>query len=86
MSKESAAAILVQTLFTADASMQHLVMSHAKVGSAKPEDVVQFILPYYTAMLKAMDGEGGQGDSESENGDENSDGGTKENAAKKTAV
>jgi hypothetical protein len=60
MSKEAAAAILVQTLFTSDTGMQHLLMSHAKVGDAKPEDVAEFIVPFYTAMLKAMDGGGGE--------------------------
>jgi hypothetical protein len=67
MSKEAAAAILVQTLFTADSSMQHLMMSHAKVGDAKPEDVAKFIAPYYAAMLKAMDGEGGEETGNKEN-------------------
>jgi hypothetical protein len=57
MSKEAAAAILVQTLFTSDKSMQNLVMSHAKIGTAEPKDVVAFILPYYREMLKAMDSE-----------------------------
>ena len=60
MSKEAAAAILVQTLFTADKSMQNLVMSHAKIGTAEPKDVVAFILPYYREMLKAMDSEEGE--------------------------
>jgi hypothetical protein len=60
MSKESAAAILVQTLFTSDKSMQNLVMSHAKIGTAEPKDVVAFILPYYREMLKAMDSEQGE--------------------------
>jgi hypothetical protein len=55
MSKESAAAILVQTLFTADTAMQHLVTSHAKVGNAEPADVAKFIVPFYTAMLKAIE-------------------------------
>jgi hypothetical protein len=55
MSKEAAAAILVQTLFTSDKSMQNLVMSHAKIGTAEPKDVVAFILPYYREMLRAMD-------------------------------
>lgn len=60
MSKEAAAAILVQTLFTSDKSMQNLVMSHAKIGTAEPKDVVAFILPYYREMLKAMDSDEGQ--------------------------
>ena len=60
MSKETAAAILVQTLFTAEPAMQHLVMSHAKLGNAEPETIAKFIVPYYTAMLKAMDGEIGE--------------------------
>lgn len=60
MSKEAAAAILVQTLFTSDKSMQNLVMSHAKIGTAEPKDVVAFILPYYREMLKAMDSEEGE--------------------------
>ncbi len=47
MSKEAAAAILVQTLFTADKSLQNLVMSHAKIGDAKPKDVVAI----YCAVL-----------------------------------
>jgi hypothetical protein len=68
MSKEAAAAILVQTLFTADASMQNLVMSHAKAGTAKPEEVVNFVLPYYRAMLKGMSEEGGPGDKERHSG------------------
>jgi len=55
MSKEAAAAILVQTIFTADKSMQNLVMSHAKAGDAQPEHIAKFIVPYYAAMLKAMD-------------------------------
>ena len=55
MSKESAAAILVQTLFTTDTSMEHLMMSHAKIGNADPEEIAKFIVPYYTAMLKTMD-------------------------------
>ena len=68
MSKEAAAAILVQTLFTADKSMQNLVMSHAKIGTAEPKDVVAFILPYYREMLKAMDSEEGEA-TKAENGD-----------------
>jgi hypothetical protein len=60
MSKEAAAAILVQTLFTSDKSMQNLVMSHAKIGTAEPKDVVAFILPYYREMLKAMDSDEGE--------------------------
>jgi hypothetical protein len=56
MSKETAAAILVQTLFTAEPAMQHLVMSHAKLGNAEPETIAKFIVPYYTAMLKAIEG------------------------------
>ena len=56
MSKESAAAILVQTLFTTDTSMEHLMMSHAKIENADPVEIAKFIVPYYTAMLKAMDG------------------------------
>ncbi len=59
MSKEAAAAILVQTLFTADKSMQNLVMSHAKQGTAKPEDLAKFILPYYREMLKQIDSKEG---------------------------
>jgi hypothetical protein len=58
MSKESAAAILVQTLFTTDTSMEHLMMSHAKIGNAEPDEIAKFIVPYYAAMLKAMDGAG----------------------------
>jgi hypothetical protein len=57
MSKEVAAAILVQTMFTAEPAMQHLVMSHAKLGDAGPETVAKFIQPYYAAMLKAMGSE-----------------------------
>ena len=68
MSKEAAAAILVQTLFTADKSMQNLVMSHAKIGTAEPKDVVAFILPYYREMLKAMDSEEGEA-TKAESGD-----------------
>jgi hypothetical protein len=60
MSKEAAAAILVQTLFTADKSMQNLVMSHAKIGTAEPKDVVKFILPFYREMLKAMNSQEGE--------------------------
>ena len=56
MSKEAAAAILVQTMFTTDVSMQHLLMSHSKLGNAEPETLAKFIEPYYTAMLEAMDG------------------------------
>jgi hypothetical protein len=67
MSKEAAAAILVQTLFTVDASMQNLLMSHAKAGTAKPEEVVKFVLPYYKAMLKGMNSE--EGESENKEGD-----------------
>ena len=69
MSKEAAAAILVQTLFTADKSMQNLVMSHAKIGTAEPKDVVAFILPYYREMLKAMDSEEGE-EKNAESGDD----------------
>jgi len=60
MSKESAAAILVQTLFTADKSMENLLMSHAKAGAAKPEEVAKFVVPYYKAMLRALDSEDSQ--------------------------
>ncbi|MGA2813153.1 MAG: hypothetical protein ABSG16_17255 [Candidatus Acidiferrum sp.] len=59
MSKEAAAAILVQTLFTTDTSMEHLMMSHAKLGNADPEEIAKFIVPYYAAMLKVMDGKQG---------------------------
>jgi hypothetical protein len=73
MSKEAAAAILVQTLFTSDKSMQNLVMSHAKIGAAEPKDVVAFILPYYREMLKAMDsGEGEEKKAKSGDGPQNS--------------
>jgi hypothetical protein len=73
MSKEAAAAILVQTLFTADKSMQNLVMSHAKIGTAEPKDVVAFILPYYREMLKAMDSEEVEAkNAESGDGEQNS--------------
>jgi hypothetical protein len=73
MSKEAAAAILVQTLFTADKSMQNLVMSHAKVGTAEPKEVVKFIMPYYREMLKAMDSkEGEENNAESGDGAHNS--------------
>jgi hypothetical protein len=56
MSKEAAAAILVQTMFTTDVSMQHLLMSHSKLGNAEPETLAKFIEPYYAAMLQAMNG------------------------------
>jgi hypothetical protein len=73
MSKEAAAAILVQTLFTSDKSMQNLVMSHAKIGTAEPKDVVAFILPYYREMLKAMDSdEGKEKNAEGGDGTQNS--------------
>jgi hypothetical protein len=73
MSKEAAAAILVQRLFTADKSMQNLVMSHAKIGTAEPQDLVQFILPYYREMLQAMDSrEGEEKNAESGDGAPNS--------------
>jgi len=55
MSKEAAAAILVQTMFTTDPAMQHLLMSHAKLGNAQPETIAQFIVPYYAAMLRAIE-------------------------------
>ena len=55
MSKEAAAAILVQTLFTSNVSMQNLLTAHAKEGSAKPEDAAAFIQPYYAALLKAIE-------------------------------
>jgi hypothetical protein len=79
MSKEAAAAILVQTLFTADKSMQNLVMSHAKVGTAKPEDVVKFILPYYKEMLKAMDSNESESDSEGTKKQDQEDAGHEQN-------
>jgi hypothetical protein len=60
MSKEAAAAILVQTLFTTDTSMEHLMMSRAKIGNADPVEIAKFIVPYYQAMLKAMDGGEGE--------------------------
>jgi hypothetical protein len=60
MSKEAAAAILVQTMFTTDVSMQHLLMSHSKLGNAEPETLAKFIEPYYAAMLEALDSEGGE--------------------------
>ena len=62
MSKETAAAILVQTLFTAEPAMQHLVMSHAKLGNADPAEIAKFIVPYYAAMLKAVEGGAETGD------------------------
>lgn len=55
MSKEAAAAILVHTLFTVDKSMQNLMMSHAKAGTAKPDEVVKFVIPFYVEMLKAVE-------------------------------
>lgn len=80
MSKEAAAATLVQTLFTSDKSMQNLVMSHAKIGTAEPKDVVAFILPYYREMLKAMDSDEGKeknaesgGDTQNSRDQDNSD-------------
>jgi hypothetical protein len=57
MSKEAAAAILVQTLFTSNVSMQNLLTAHAKEGSAKAEDAAAFIQPYYVAVLKAIEGQ-----------------------------
>jgi hypothetical protein len=38
--------------------MEHLMMSHAKIGNAEPDEIAKFIVPYYAAMLKAMDGAG----------------------------
>jgi hypothetical protein len=34
-------------------------MSHARLGNAEPETIAKFIVPYYAAMLKAI--EGGEG-------------------------
>jgi len=64
MSKEAAAAILVQTLFTTDTSMEHLMMSRSKIGDADPAEVAKFIVPYYAAMLQAIEG----GDAGAEDG------------------
>jgi hypothetical protein len=86
MSKESAAAILVQTLFTTDTSMEHLMMSHAKVGNADPKEIAKFIVPYYAAMLEAMDGkeQGKDGDKEEakDKGDGKADAAKAESQAK----
>ncbi len=74
MSKEAAAAILVQTLFTTDTSMEHLMMSHAKIGNADPAEIAKFIVPYYAAMLKAMDGEQGEPEKKKDEGSEGNSG------------
>ncbi len=76
MSKEAAAAILVQTLFTTDTSMEHLMMSHAKIGNADPGEIAKFIVPYYQAMLKAMaggEGEPSEQDASKESREDNSE-------------
>ncbi len=54
MSKETAAAILVQTLFTAEPAMQHLVMSHAKLGNAEPETIAKFIVPIAATAISLL--------------------------------
>ena len=69
MSKEVAAAILVQTLFTSEKSIQNLIMSHAKLGFAEPKDVAKFILPYYREMLKVMDSKEDEGEEAQADGD-----------------
>ena len=80
MSKEAAAAILVQTMFTTDTSMEHLMMSHAKMGNAEPKEIAKFIVPYYQAMLEAMDQKGEEGD-----GTQKKEDAEKEDAASKKA-
>jgi hypothetical protein len=77
MSKEAAAAILVQTMFTTDVSMQHLLMSHSKLGNAEPATLAKFIEPYYTAMLEAMDSAAGESENPEGTGGAGKTGGDK---------
>lgn len=86
MSKEAAAAILVQTLFTSDKSMQNLVMSHARIGTAEPKDVVAFILPYYREMLKAMDSYEGGDEAENSRNENDSESDEAENKGQRGSL
>jgi hypothetical protein len=53
MGDKEAAAILVQTLFESNDSLRRLIDEKASV-SASPEEAAKFILPYYKAMLSAI--------------------------------
>jgi hypothetical protein len=53
MGDKEAAAILVQTLFESNDSLRRLIDEKASV-STSPEEAAKFILPYYKAMLLAI--------------------------------
>jgi hypothetical protein len=50
--RNTAAAILVQTMFAHNQGLQHL-MQKSEV-SASPENAADFIKPYFEAMLKVV--------------------------------
>lgn len=53
MGDKEAAAILVQTLFESNDSLRRLIDEKASV-STSPEEAARFIVPYYNAMLSAI--------------------------------
>jgi hypothetical protein len=53
MGDKEAAAILVQTLFESNDSLRRLIDEKASV-STSPEEAAKFIVPYYKAMLLAI--------------------------------
>jgi hypothetical protein len=57
MGDKEAAAILVQTLFASNDSLRRLIDEKASV-STSPEEAAKFLIPYYEAMLSAINGAG----------------------------
>jgi hypothetical protein len=55
MGDKEAAAILVQTLFESNDSLRRLIDEKASV-STSPEEAAKFLVPYYKAMLLAING------------------------------
>jgi hypothetical protein len=53
MGDKEAAAILVQTLFESNDSLRRLIDEKASVSSS-PEEAAKFLVPYYEAMLSAI--------------------------------
>jgi hypothetical protein len=53
MGDKEAAAILVQTLFESNDSLRRLIDEKASV-STSPEEAAKFLVPYYKAMLLAI--------------------------------
>jgi hypothetical protein len=55
VSKETAAAILVQTIFQSNDSLRREINDDEKKVSGQPGTAAQFLEPYYKAMLNMIE-------------------------------